>query len=34
MLSETIPGTGTLHRDDENPLDTDWAYIVAKLRKR
>lgn len=32
VLGETIPSTGKLHRDDENPLDTDWAYIVGKIR--
>jgi hypothetical protein len=34
VLSETIPSTGKLHRDDEDPLKTDWAYIVAKLKKQ
>lgn len=33
VLSETIPSTGTLHRDDEDPFQTDWGYIGAKLGK-
>ena len=34
VLSETIPSTGKLHDEHEDPLRTDWAYIVAKLKKR
>jgi len=34
MLSETVASTGKLHKSDEDPLQTDWAYIVAKLNKR
>jgi hypothetical protein len=33
VLSETIPSTGKLHADDEDPLTTDWLYIVAQLKK-
>lgn len=31
-LSETIPSTGKLH-SGENPFETDWAYIMAKLHR-
>ena len=34
VLSKTIPSTRKLHDEDEDPLRTDWAYIVAKLRNR
>ena len=33
VLSQTIPSTGMSHRADEDPMRTDWPYIISNLRE-
>jgi hypothetical protein len=32
-LAEIIPSTQQLHRNDQDPFDKDWSYILGKVKK-